>query len=314
MTYAPIDPTALVPRLAGNSGLLDSIATNGDEVYATYAPTVIDLSRSVTVGTSATSQRVFAWTLRGNRDLLTVRTRVYASGTGGSSTLKVYVGGASGTATVSGAAAWYTVDVVPATSGPIHCEIQVTTGGGITATVDQAQCYLVAAAPGSGRLASGYIKSGAGLFAGDEPICSEHMERLTYQPVYVARDRPVCVAQHVTELTTSGAKDVGNWNSYDLAVWDPIGLSKVPAVDARTRSYWVDAFTRESGSGARGLITIGTATVYLPSFGGTTGQWTRQRITLGAGEHEVRASILPGAGNSARIATCQIWRGVILGS
>lgn len=312
MSYTIVDPFTLVPRLAGDSAAFSTLSLNGNEAYAVYSPPIVEHDRTISIGAGATSQRVYPWMVRGNRDLLTIRTRIFATGGGGSSTLTVIVGGTTGIATASGAGAWYTIDIVPPRAGPIACELQVTTPGGVTVDVEQIQVYLVTAAPAPGKLGSLFIGTVAGTVAGNESIASEHIERYMAQPVRIARDRPAVVAHHLAELTTSGAKDVGNWNSSSTTNWEPVGLLRVPRCDERPRSYWVDAYTIESAAGAVGSIAIGTVTIDLLSFGGTIGKWTSQRVTLGVGPHEVRASIKPGSANSARIAALQIWRGVLL--
>lgn len=317
MAYSPADPALIVPRLAGNSTQYTTyIHSNGTEAYALYRPPIIEHDRTISVAASATSQRVFAWMVRRNRDLLQVRVRVYATGTGGTSTLTALVGGASGTASASGAGAWYTIDVTPPMSGPIACELQATTPGGVTVDIERIQVYLVVAAPGAGRLASGFVRSVAGVWSGgSEPVSTEFIGRLLAQPTRIARDRPACVAMHLSELSSSGgAKDVGNWHSSSTTNWETVGRLRVPRCDERGRTYWVDAYTLESTSGGQAMISIGTTTISIANMGGTVGQWTSQRITLGVGPHDIRASIKPGGANSARIAALQVWRGVGDGS
>lgn len=312
MAYSIVDPYQLVPRMTGDDADLVTLSLNGNEAYAAYSPPMVEHDRDVSIGAAATNQRVYPWMVRGNRDLLAVRARIYATSTGGTSTLSVNVGGTTVTASATAGSAWYNVDVTPSRGGPLACELQVTTPGGVTCVIEQILVYLVTVSPATGKLASLFIGTVAGTVAANESIASEHIERYLAQPVRVARDRPAVVALHLAELTTSGAKDVGNWNSSNLATWDPVGALRVPRCDERTRSYYVDAYTLESGSGAIGSIAIGTAVLDLPSFGGTVGQWTSRRITLGVGPHEIRASIKPGTGNNARIACLQVWRGSYL--
>lgn len=314
MAYSPADPAQLVARLAGNSSQLTSlIGLNGSEIYQLYRPPIIEHDRTISVAASATNQRVYAWMVRGNRDLLQVRIRVYATGTGGTSTLTAFVGGTSGTASPAGAGAWYTINITPPMRGPLACELQATTPLGVTVDIERIQVYLVLAAPGTGRLKSGFIQPSSTWLAADEPIPTELAERLLAQPTRIARDRPACVAMHLAELSSSGgAKDVGNWHSSSTTNWETVGRLRVPRCDLRTRSFWVDAYTLESSSGGQALIAIGNQTISITNMGGTTGRWTSQRITLGVGPHDIRASIKPGGSNSARIAALQVWRGVIL--
>lgn len=310
MTYSPASPFQIVPRLGGDSTIFTSqIALNGNEAYAAYTPPMLEHDRTISVGASATARRVFAWMVRGNKDLLTVRVRVFGTGTGGASTLTAIVGGTSGTAAPSGAGAWYTINIVPPRSGAVACELQVTTPGGVTFDVERIQVRLIGASPAAGKLKSGVIGTVAATVGASESVASELIERLLAQPILIARDRPAVVAAHLAELTTGGAKDVGNWNSSNTTNWEPVGLLRVPRCDERGRSYYVDAYTLESVSGAVGSIAIGNVVLDLPSFGGTVGAWTSKRITLGVGAHEIRASIKPGTGNNARIATLQVWRG-----
>lgn len=314
MAYSPADPAQLVARLAGDSTQYTSlVGLNGSELYQLYRPPIIEHDRTISVAASATNQRVYAWMLRGNRDLLQVRIRVYATGTGGASTLTAYVGGTSGTASPSGAGAWYTINITPPMRGPIACELQATTPLGVTVDIERIQVYLVLAAPGTGKLKSGFIQSSATWLVAGEPVPTEYIERILAQPSRIARDRPACVAMHLAELSSSGgAKDVGNWHSSSTTNWEPVGRLRVPRCDRRTRSYWIDAYTLESTSGGQATIAIGNQTLEIANMGGTVGRWSSKRISLGVGPHDIRASIKPGAGNSARIAALQVWRGVIL--
>lgn len=314
MAYSPADPAQIVARLAGDSTQYTSlVGLNGSELYQVYRPPIVEHDRTISVAASATNQRVFAWMLRGNRDLLQVRVRVYATGTGGTSTLTALVGGTSGTASPAGAGAWYTINITPPMRGPIACELQATTPLGVTVDIERIQVYLVMAAPGSGVLRSGFVQSAASWLVSGQPVPTEYIERLLSQPSRIARDRPACVAMHLSELSSSGgAKDVGNWHSNSTSNWETVGRLRVPRCDLRTRSYWIDAYTLESSSGGQALIAIGNTTLEIANMGGTTGRWTSKRVSLGVGPHDIRASIKPGGANSARIAALQVWRGVIL--
>lgn len=314
MAYSPADPAQLVARLGGNTTQYTSLlGLNGNELYQIYRPPMLEHDRTVSVAASATNQRIFGWMVRGNKDRLTLRVRIFATGTGGGSTLTVTAGGTIGTASPAGAGAWYTINFASPRSGPIACELTATTGVGITVDVERIQVYLVPAAPGTGRLKSGFVQSSSLLLGANEPIPSEYIERLLAQPSRLTRDRPACVAAHLAELsTTGGSKDVGNWHSSASTGWDAVGRLRVPRCDRRTRSYWVDVFTLESVSGGQASIAIGTSTIDIANLGGTSGRWTSKRITLGVGPHEIRASLKAGAGNNARIAALQVWRGSVI--
>lgn len=307
MAYTPIDPLGLTPSLAGNSSLYQSLVTNHDEVYQAHEPPIMEpLFVGDSVAAGLTDQLYYVWRVRRNLDKRTVRIRVYASASGGTGTITARFGGVSGTASVT-VAAWYTIDLTPVVAGVAQASLSMTTPGGVSMSIYQIQCRTVGAAPAAGLLASGFRRGYSGMYGASEPVASEHVSRLMAGPMYIARDLPACVAMHVSRYSTSGSKSFGFWQGSSSTAWDVVGRSRLPLVDTVPREYVIDAYAVESGSGGKAQITIGTETMTMQNIG-TVGGWYQSVMSLGLGPHEIRASTLPGAGNTVRICTMQVWR------
>jgi hypothetical protein len=309
MAYVPIDRAALVNGLAGSSSLYPDIVANHDECYEAHEPPIIDQPLGgAAVAAGVTDSLYYVWRVRGNRDLRTVRIRIRAEAAGGSGTITARLGGATGTATVTGAEAWYTIDLVPLTGVLVAASLSMTTPGGVTMNLHRLQCRTVGQAPAAGQLKSLFRKGYPGMYAADAPIASEHVSRLIDGPVRVALDLPACVSVHLSRITTSGGKRFGDWQGSLSTAWEVVGRSRLPRADEVARDYVIDVHTVESGSGGQAQITIGAASFTIPSMGGTAGGWSQDVKNLGPGPHEIRASVAAGGGNTARITTMQIWR------
>jgi len=311
MAYVPIDPTTdLYAGIRGTATAYQTLWGNHNEIYENSSTPIFDLLFAESLPDSLTDVVVFTWRMRRNRDLMPVRLRVYAESSPTSSTLTFRVGGASTTATVAGAAAWYELNVTPALAGPVVCSLSVTTPASETLTLTRLQCRLVSSSPAAGLLASGYSRLGsADMYATSAAVASEHVTRLLAGPVCVARDRPAAVAYHIVRAhaPTTG-KALRNWHSYNTTNAELVGRLRVPRCSTRSRRYIVDAYTIESSGGGSAVITIGGVDLEIPSMGGTSGAWSTWELDLPVGPHDVRAAVLPGASNAARIATLQVWR------
>lgn len=310
MAYAPQDPLALRPGLAANASAYQTIWDNHNEVFLGNDRAVAEWAFAETIADGVTALPIFRWRVRGNADLWTVRTRVYAESTAGTTTLIVSCGGVSTTASVT-AAGWHTLDIVPPVSGVASFELAVTIPGGATFTLTRVQCRLVAAAPGSGQLASRFTRlDTSDTYAGNEPVNTEHVGRLLAGPVRVAQTHPRCVATHVVRLALSGgAKALRNWQGYNSTSWDTIGVLRIPRVSESARPYVLDAYTMETTADASEIdIVIGGVEWQLRNLGGTTGAWHTTTLSLAPGPHDVRVVARPGASNYVRVATFQAWR------
>lgn len=309
MAYVPIDPADLYGGLLGTATAYQTLAGNHNEQYENSGTPLWDVLFAESLPDSVTDQRTWTWMLRGNRDLLTVRVRVYAESTSGTSDLILRVGGTSATTSVT-SADWYTLNVTPVVAGPVVCSLSITVPGGATLTVTRMQCRLVAATPAAGTLASGYTRiDSTDIYAANGPIASEHVSRFLHGPIYIARDRPLCPALH---LVRADAPTVGktfrNWHNYNTANADVVGRLRLPRCSSRARRFVVDAFTIESGSGGTAELTIGGIELAMSAMGGTSGTWHSWELDLPPGPHDIRAAVTPGVGNAARIATMQVWR------
>lgn len=306
MSYTPQTLTDLRPGLLANASGYSGLVANHNEVYEQTAPAIVDTPFGISGAAGVTDETIARWRIQGNQDLQTVRVRVRAVAAGGTATVTADVGGTSSSASVT-VDAWYTIDITPPLGGLVGCSLRFTTPGGVTLSITRLQCYLVPSAPSAGRLTSGFVrKDSATLYAANEPVASEHVSRLLAGPIYIARERPVCQAMHLVRTNTTGTKSFANWQGYNSTAYQFIGRMRLSC--ARARRYVVDIYTLESGSGGQASITIGAAEVAITSMGGTTGTWTTVSLDLPEGVHEIRAAVLAGASNAARIAAIQVWR------
>lgn len=305
----PYDPSLITPGIDGTDAAWRAAFTNGRDLYLETTPPIVELTTEVAIGDGESNTRIWTWMLRGNRDRLTVRFRARAIATGGTATLHGVVGGTSTSASVSGALATYQLDVVPPRRGPIVCELRVTTPALVTLDIEAVQVYLVGANASTPPVESRFVRVESWVDDTDEPIASGTVSELLANPIRVARERPACVSQHVVRANlTGGAKALHNWHVVGTTTLEPAGRLRLPRCSERARDYVLDAFTLESTSGARAVIAIGGATWELSSFGGSAGRWHTGVVRLPPGPHDVRCSILAGAGNTARVATFQAWR------
>lgn len=308
MPYSPVDPLGLIQGLTPTADPFADLWAEHNDIYAEDAP-IIDHVFFETVPDGATNSKLFTWRVRGNYDLHPIVVRIYAEATGGTATLIATCGGVTDTASVT-VAAWHTLTLTPTVSGVAVVEIAYTAPAACDLAITRFQCRIDSDAPGI-RLASGFVRRDSGdTHAVDEPIASEHMTRLLGGPIHVARNFPRCVGSHVVRRTLAGgAKSVGNWQGYNSTAWESVGLLEIPRVSTRPRPYVIDVFTSETTEGAsQAEITIGGIDWVITDLGGTSGKWHTRTINLSPGPHTVRASVLPGASNYARICTFQAWR------
>lgn len=314
MAYTPVDPLTLTPGLLGTATVYQTIAENHNELWTRTDVGVFETLFTTSISAGLTDSQILAWRVRGNRDLQPIVVRVYASSSPTSSTVTVRIGGSWGTATVTGAAAWYTITVTPAVSGPTACAMLVTTPGGETLTITRVQCYVNAANTNpAGTLSSGFTRvDSATFYATSEPVCSEHAARLLGGPVYIARDRPRCVASHLSRThTQGGSKSIAYWEAVNTTTAELVGKLYLPLVSRQPRRYIFDAFTLESASGGTASIVVdGAEVLAIGNMGGTAGTWSSAEVELPAGAHIIKVSITPGttSANIARVATLQVWR------
>jgi len=241
--------------------------------------------------------------VRGNADDWNLAIDVRAEATGGPHDIDISTGV---TATVNVTTDdWYGVTIA-ATGTTQNVVVAVPVIGAGSMRVQSIRACMLPPAPAAATLyASGYRLIGARWKAANAAISTGQLSRLVTNPIRVAKDRPVCVAIHLSDcIAAITTKSSVLWGVEDSTQWHLAGAMKVPAVDQSLRPYIIDAYTVESGSGAE----------YSVRFGGVEETWTGTgwhswTVTrLGQGPHELQASILAGAGNEASIRTLQVWR------
>lgn len=310
MAYTPVDPTTIRHGLLGTSTVYSTLAQDHNEVYENDGAPVVDFIFFESLPANETDLRVFAWRVRGNRDLLPIRTRVYADSAVADSTITVTIGGVSASQTITAAAGWYEFNVTPSVGDVTTAMLSITTGATSVLTISRVTCRVAPSTPGA-RLASGFVRvDSVNFYAANEPVASEHVGRMLAGPVYVARERPRCVLSHVVRTRLAGgAKSIGNWQAYNSTSWELIGNGRVPKCASRSRPYVVDLFTMETTAGAsQAQVVIGGFQTSLTDLGGPTGRWHTFEVDLSPGPHDFRVSLYSGTGNYARVAACQVWR------
>lgn len=300
MAYSPIDDADYRAPIAGTASIWQSLIDNDREVYALYAPG-LEVNPKKSASALAREYR-FRW--YGNVDRAQLTVGVRAVGVTGPHNVSVETPGYdSGTLSVS-TEQWYsdTLDV----GSPVQ-EVVVSSAalGGGTLAYTGIRAYLAPAAASTTRYASGYRKTGVLWYGAGYPVPSEIVSRLRCNPIFLARDRPVCVFAHISDTqATVSAKTPEVWGAHNTVQFSRVGGGIVPRCDTSPRVYTVDAYTTESAPGT------GT---FAAQIGGTYHEWQgvgwhSWTVREGAGPLEVWGSVLPGNGNGAAIRSLLVWR------
>lgn len=306
MSYAPLDPTVLVAPLDGNAAAWTTLYTNHDQLYQYYRPPIVDNRTATATSTSASAEDVYEFECLGNYDLAPLSFRVRCTTTGGNGTLTCLAGASSNTATINGAAAWYTVAVTPSAADCV-CKVQLNKGTGTTMTADAVQCYTTPSAPGAGTLTSAFVRAYGRWDDANVPIPSEVVSRYLNGPPTLARERPVCVASALAPINAgAGGKSAGNLMTYNDTIQSCILQIYLPACDELARRYKFRMRLRNSASVGALLLKVGAwEESYTPA---SAGEWWTTSATLAPGPHKVVISAEPGTVKTQQVATLQIWR------
>lgn len=294
MSWIEIGIGDLAPGMAGDSGALDDLAANHDELYGLYSPPVMPAIPEPITETAGPRVR-YRWRLRGNEDLHDVRVRVLLDGDG---TATLNVGAVSASQVHAGAAAAYNIDVMPAVAGPVECSLELE--GDPSLELLGAACFLEPSALAAGTLASGFRRA-AGVWAGTaDAVSSEHVQRLLRGPGQVLRDRPwpafTALRDAVRAPKGDGALD---WAASDSTAPVVVGRGLLPVVADRARQYTLDAYL----SAGDATIQVGGWVWEISGAG-----WHATTVDLSPADYPVTATITPGAGTTARLEAVQIWR------
>lgn len=303
MSYDPMDEQAFQPGLLtakGDGSTWPTLIDNDAAVYELHTPGL----EASPEQTDTALERLYRFRMRGNLDDSQIRVDVRAEATSGPHDIDI-ASGATTTVNVTGDD-WYGADCdATGPEQPVVVAVPAIVGGSLR--VQSIRARLLALAPVAGELyPSGFRLIGQRWKAASAAIATGQLSRLVSNPIRVAKDRPVCVAFHLTDcIQAVSGKSSALWGVEDSTQWLLAGSMKVPRVDNAMRQYTVDAYVVESGSGAQYSVKLGPV---VETWTGTG--WHSWTVTvLGPGPHELQASILPGAGNQASIRTCQVWRG-----
>lgn len=302
MTYDPMDAAAFQPGLLtarGDGSTWPTLIDNDAALYELYTP---GLEATPEQNDTALA-REYRFRVRGNADDADLQIDVRAEATSGPHDIDISTGV---TTTVNVTTdAWYGATMA-ATGTTQNVVVAVPVIGAGSMRVQSIRACMLPPAPAAATLyASGYRLIGARWKAASAAVATGQLSRLITNAIRVAQDRPVCVAFHLSDcLETITTKNAVAWGVEDSTQWLLAGSMRVPRVDSAMRTYTVDAYVVESGTGAEYSVRLGPTEETWTGTG-----WHSWTVTvLGPGPHELQASILPGAGNEASIRTCQVWR------
>lgn len=301
MSYAP--PAVIAQVFQADDPDWVQVLDNHRKVQEFYQPPILDQYLSFTSTSTTYADRV-VWRVRDNHALHDVRVRVRARTTVGAGTLRVVTGAASADAAVSGAWAWYTLDVTPpAADGDYVLRAKVTTGGDLL-EVGAIQVYLV---PTAGTDATGWVDVDSGVWgAASAQIPSRVVQDLLNGSRFIANDRPYCMTSRVSDLSiTVSAKTPEAWGAYDSTLYQSVGrlVRPYPLLYPEMR---LDAYVTRSSGTAEVEIRVG-AVVW--QFSAASDGWYTTTVTGPDAIADVYAAIIPGSLAGAAIRTLQIWRG-----
>ena len=302
MTYDPMDAADFQPGLLtarGDGSTWPTLIDNDAALYELYTPGL----EATPEQNDTALERLYRFRMRGNLDDEQIQVKVRAEATSGPHDIDLSTG-VTTTVNVTGDA-WYDADLDA--TGPIQeVLVAVPAIGAGSMRVQSIRARVLASTPLAGNLyASGFRLVGARWKAANAAISTGQLSRLVTNPIRVAKDRPVCVAIHLSDcIAAITTKSSVLWGAEDSTQWQLAGAMKVPAVDQSLRPYIIDAYTVESGSGAEYSVRFGGVEETWTGTGWLS--WTVSR--MGQGPNELQASILAGAGNEASIRTLQVWR------
>ncbi len=300
MAYVPANDSALVAPVKGSSAVWPLLISNDEACFEEYSP-------GLEVGTNPTATalaREFRWRVYGNLDNNSLVVGVRGIGVSGPHTVTIATPGVDSDTVSVGADAWYSATLQAA--GPQQ-EVIVSSallGGGTLSYSGlrhhHAPGLVVAGTPYPSRfrlISSQWGTSGY-------PVPSEVQGRLGRNPRFLAIDRPVCVAAHISDTQKAvAAKSADVWGAYNTADWSGVGRLKLPAADTVERLYRVDAYANETTPGtAEYAVRIGTRSEQWSGAG-----WHSWQIRA-RGAQEIIASCAPGISNGAAIRTLTVWR------
>ena len=306
MTYTPIADGSFTPPLAGSTAYYTTLITNDAACWEEYTPGFL-VAPSAALTAAA---REFRWRVYGNMDGIRLFVGVRAYTSGGPFNVTVATPGVDSDVFAvtdnGGSPAWYQTTLDAA--GPLQEVIVSSPSVGGTLSYSALQSRpLTGGAPVAGTLyGSGFRLIGGIWDNSGYPIPSEIVSRLRTNPMRIARDRPVCVAAHVSDTVKAvTAKSPDVWGAYNSTAWSRVGRLTLPRCADRARLYRVDAYANETTPGTGEFsVKIGGANEERWSGVG----WHSWQVLLGPGPHEVWPSVLPGTGNGAAIRTLTIWR------
>jgi len=302
MTYDPMDAADFQPGLLtarGDGSTWPTLIDNDAALYELYTPGL----EATPEQTDSALERLYRLRMRGNLDDAQLQVDVLAVATSGPHDIDIATG-ATTTVNVT-ADAWY--GAACDATGPVQDVIvAVPVIGAGSLRVQSIRVRPIGVPPVAGTLyPSGFRLVGERWKAANAAISTGQLSRLVTNPIRVAKDRPVCVAIHLSDcIAAITTKSSVLWGVEDSTQWQLAGAMKVPAVDQSLRPYIIDAYTVESGSGAEYSVRFGGVEETWTGTGWHS--WTVSR--MGQGPNELQASILAGAGNEASIRTLQVWR------
>ena len=282
--WTQIPNTALQNGLTGNSATWASLAKNADFLNVTHSPTYVasrlgdgdGLGAVITGGGTIT---ICHYVVPKHYARNFYEVRILAKVDGGSAT-RVFanIGGcASGYAGVTATSpTWYSINVRP-TSDVHPREGTLTTRLGAGTSTLYIYAMTVArlkTRPDAGGIdAAGCVTMNAEMYAGDAPLSTERVARLTNTPISAVLDRPAGLVSVIDDYTS----DARSAYSTTGGTFVPVSRFMLPKSDPQKRTYRISSLWKTTATAMEAKISLGG---YFFEYTPSSGSWEHTTVDL----------------------------------
>jgi hypothetical protein len=310
MAYVPLAAEDLAPiGLPGNDAAYGTLIDNHDALYTDITPPIIcagsrdDSPVWVEPGNNYVDKAV--WLVYGNLDGTPIRTRIRwrNNNPAGTAYAQITVDGAD-VAEITTTSTTYvlgSIDVTPTTPGnPSEVRLALKGPSPSISAVQAITCYYGGGTLAAGEEASGFVRAANLLDSVNEPIASEHIERLLRGPSWVGRDRRHTVVSLMKDFTPRA----GRYRSSATDASQPgalIARFMMPSADKKARRYRIAALTVGDSPALR--ITIGSQFVVIAGGG-----WQSTTLEVQGGGPPIPGAVYLVTTGVADLLTLQIMR------
>ncbi len=246
MAYDVIKYGTLAGGLRGNAPAWGRLVANHDALYEAYAPPItygasseadpLVVADTADASLSETYQPYLRWIVPRDLDNVPVAVTVIARCTANQVGVKL-VSGANEDSIGVASPTWivFTLTVTPDGSpGPaplygreVRLEMAATTELATAADILTVSAHYAPTSVPSGVQPSGWARMASSpVTDADEPLTSERVARLINGPVYLAKDRPACVASMLQD-TADANRGGGRWSTLS-SDWVTAGKVSIP--------------------------------------------------------------------------------------